>query len=244
MPFSPEVKEEALSRSGRRCCICLQFKGIKVEVHHIEPEAQSHDNSLANAIPLCFDCHTDAGHYNAKHPKGNRYTSGELRKHRDRLWKLVAEGRICPEGNLDIQFIELIARAFDRAAFKTPFRQEGRMESFEKAINDTLLALNTGVLRTLDNQVIVDIGFGKSSVSDDEWRKAFNQIERRLHKLRSDVAQALADGSLKCCNEYCYCGDDGVIRSLDSQRAMIIEAVNAILIEGGVPPIDNLLAIQ
>ena len=127
MSFAQDVKEEALLRSGRRCCVCLRFKGIKVEVHHIDPKAKSHDNSLQNAIALCFDCHTDAGHYNQKHPKGNKFSPSELRKHRDRLWALVADGKILPEGNLDACFLKFIAKTFDRAVFKTPFRQEGRM---------------------------------------------------------------------------------------------------------------------
>jgi hypothetical protein len=239
MPFPPEIKEEALSRSRRRCCICLKFKGVKIEVHHIKPEAASHDNSLANAIPLCFDCHSDAGHYNSRHPKGNRYTLGELRKHRDRLWKLVAEGKVLPEGNLDSRFLELLTRAFDRAAFKTPFRQEGRMESFERAIDDTLLAMNTGVLRTRDGHVIADIGFGKTSLANDDWRKGLGRVEKMLYNLRSFVATALADGNLKCCHERCYCGSDSTIESLDVQRAEIVDTVNAILISAGFQAIEN-----
>lgn len=69
MPFLPKVREEALVKSGRRCCVCLHYKGVKIEVHHIEPESVSHDNTISNAIALCFDCHAEAGHYNPKHPK-------------------------------------------------------------------------------------------------------------------------------------------------------------------------------
>lgn len=38
-----------------------------------------------NAIPLCLDCHADQTSYDHKHPKGTKYTSQELRQHRD-LW--------------------------------------------------------------------------------------------------------------------------------------------------------------
>jgi hypothetical protein len=242
MPFAPDVKEEALLRSGRRCCVCLRFKGVRVEVHHIVPEAKSHDNSLRNAITLCFDCHADAGHYNPKHPKGSKFRPSELRKHRDRLWRLVANGKIPPEGNLDAHFLAFIAKAFDRAAFKTPFRQEGRMESFDKAIDDTLLAINTGVLRTRDNQIVADVGFGKSALVDADWRKSLNQVERRLHRLRASVAKALAAGDLKSCHEYCYCGNARTIDGLDAKRADIIRTINLVLSSAGILPIENVLA--
>jgi len=241
MPFPPNIKQQALAKSGRRCCICLRFKGIKVEVHHIVPEAKSKDNSLNNAITLCFDCHSDAGHYNVKHPKGNKLTPNELRKHRDRLWKLVSEGKVLPEGNLDGQYIQLLSKAFDRAAFKTPFKDEGRMDDFEKAIDDTLLALNTGVLRTRDNQVVSDIGIGKSSIINAKWRRHLNSVEKELCSLRAFVAKSLADGTMKSCHAYCYCGDPHQIGEIDRKRAGIIDSVNAVLSDAGFVPLPNIL---
>jgi hypothetical protein len=92
--FSREVKEEALVKSGRRCCVCREFKGIGIEIHHIDPEAQGGADTLENAIALCFDCHCAAGHYNADHPRGSKYSPRELKRHRDRHWKDVEEGRI------------------------------------------------------------------------------------------------------------------------------------------------------
>lgn len=203
MTFPSEVKLQALAKSGRRCCLCLRFKGVKIEVHHIVPESVSHDNSLDNAITLCFDCHADAGHYNPKHPKGNKLTPAELQKHRNRLWRLTEERKVLPEMNLDCQFLKLTRMAFDRPAFTTPFRQEGRMEDFDKAIDDTVLALNTGLLRTRDNQVVKDIGFGKSSLINADWNLLLNDVEGKMLQLRSEVAKALAVGRLKCCHAHC-----------------------------------------
>jgi hypothetical protein len=31
-------------------------------------------DSPANGIPLCLDCHANVEHYNAKHPRGNKFT--------------------------------------------------------------------------------------------------------------------------------------------------------------------------
>jgi DUF971 family protein len=54
---------------------------------------------------------------------------------------LVSEGKVLPDGNLDSTFIALMARAFDRAAFKTRFKEEGRMEvEFSDGITHSLPA--------------------------------------------------------------------------------------------------------
>lgn len=86
MPFSTEVREEALIKSARCCCICHRFTGIKIEVHHITQESKGGANTIDNAIALCFDCHAEAGHYNPQHPRGTKYSPRELIKHRDNWW--------------------------------------------------------------------------------------------------------------------------------------------------------------
>jgi len=87
MPFPPQVKTEALVACGRCCCVCNRFCGVRIECHHIVPEAQGGDDSLENCIPLCFDCHAEAEHYNPRHPKGNKFSIEELRGHRDRWYR-------------------------------------------------------------------------------------------------------------------------------------------------------------
>ncbi len=96
MPFPISIKEEALVRSRRRCCLCKKFAGRNIEVHHIVQEKDGGPNTLENAIPLCFDCHADVGHYNDQHPKGNKYTSAELRRHRDEWWQWCNKNPYAP----------------------------------------------------------------------------------------------------------------------------------------------------
>jgi len=86
MPFSKSIKEEALLNSRRCCCICHKFVGVYTNVHHIIQEASGGPNTLKNAVVLCLRCHGEVGHYNPKHPIGNKYSKEELRKHRDRWW--------------------------------------------------------------------------------------------------------------------------------------------------------------
>ena len=92
MAFSEEVKNRSLLACGRRCCICHAFCGTKMEVHHIKPEAEGGEDTFENAIPLCFNCHADVGHYNPKHPKGNRYSKRELIQHRKKWYERVRSG--------------------------------------------------------------------------------------------------------------------------------------------------------
>ena len=94
MGFSRAIREKALVLAARRCCVCRRFKGVGVEVHHITPLAHGGENSLDNAIVLCFDCHCAAGHYNPRHPKGTKYSPGELRKHRDDWFQRVRDSGV------------------------------------------------------------------------------------------------------------------------------------------------------
>jgi hypothetical protein len=83
--------ESLLVACHRRCCICHRFCGVRIEVDHIEPAGTPASGSVENAIPLCFDCHAEAHHYNPKHPKGRKFTPGELRQHKEQWLGLCKE---------------------------------------------------------------------------------------------------------------------------------------------------------
>jgi hypothetical protein len=108
MSFSPKVKEDALVECGRCCCICHIFCGLKIEIHHIRPRAEDGENTLENAIPLCFNCHADMRSYDANHPKGTKYTESELRRHRDSWFKKVRESNGVPNGNSVVETDKII----------------------------------------------------------------------------------------------------------------------------------------
>lgn len=91
LTFPPAIRQEALVKSKRHCCICQEFAGRSTEVHHIVPEADGGSNELENTIVLCLRCHAEAGHYNPKHPIGNKYSPKELRRLRDAWWRWCAE---------------------------------------------------------------------------------------------------------------------------------------------------------
>ena len=83
MGFSKKIKNDVLVACSRHCAICKVFQGPHIEVHHIVPESEGGAHTFDNAIPLCYKCHGEVRAYNDKHPKGNKYSYDELRRHRD-----------------------------------------------------------------------------------------------------------------------------------------------------------------
>jgi len=61
-----------------------------MELHHIDPDGP---DTAENCIPLCFNCHAEAGSYNPAHPKGRKLTFSEIKGHRDRWYQSVREGK-------------------------------------------------------------------------------------------------------------------------------------------------------
>lgn len=102
---------------GRRCCLCHRFCGVGMECHHIEPPTEGGENTFANCIPLCFDCHAEVGHYSPNHPKGTKFSTAELRSHRDRWYTQFSTGL---PGDAPREHLEL-----DRTLAKTVVRTLG-----------------------------------------------------------------------------------------------------------------------
>lgn len=42
---------------------------------------------MDNAIPLCFDCHSEVMRYNDQHPLGTKYKTEELKKRREQVYE-------------------------------------------------------------------------------------------------------------------------------------------------------------
>lgn len=90
MGFSQSVADEVLVRCRRHCCLCDEFVGHKIELHHIKAVADGGDDSIDNCIPLCFNCHAEVKSYDPRHPKGRKFTEAELKGHRDKCYAKYA----------------------------------------------------------------------------------------------------------------------------------------------------------
>jgi hypothetical protein len=121
MGFSKAIKSEILVLCARHCCVCHKPKGLNIEVHHIVPQEQGGADALDNAIALCFDCHADAGHYFAGHPKGVKLSPDELQKHKAAWIAIVAKNGITEPKSV---FAELTLKDKDTCVFKPEFLEE------------------------------------------------------------------------------------------------------------------------
>ena len=134
--------------------------------------------SSENGIWLCQSCSklidTDT----------TRYSKAVLLE-----WKKAAElsalseiEKISPIQSMeeDKAIIKFFVQCFDRPAFQDDIYQEGRMEDFDKAIEDTLIALNTGVMRTRDGEKLKQAE-GKSAIQNPIWRKKLDTIADMLN---------------------------------------------------------------
>ena len=87
MPFDTRVRTKALLWCDRHCCLCKKACGVNIEVHHLVPESEGGGNDIDNAIPLCFDCHSEVMRYNDQHPRGTKYKVEELKARREQIYE-------------------------------------------------------------------------------------------------------------------------------------------------------------
>jgi hypothetical protein len=60
-------------------------------LHHIQPIENGGDDSIENAIPLCFECHAEVQLYNPAHPRGRKFRPDELRDHKEQWLQICAK---------------------------------------------------------------------------------------------------------------------------------------------------------
>jgi hypothetical protein len=87
MPFDEKVRTKTLLWCDRHCCLCKKACGANIEVHHLVPENEGGSKDIDNAIPLCFDCHSEVMRYNEQHPRGTKYKVDELKARRDQVYE-------------------------------------------------------------------------------------------------------------------------------------------------------------
>jgi hypothetical protein len=90
--FPRDQVTELLKACHRRCCICHRFCGVKIETDHIIPAADGGPDTIDNAIPVCFECHSEIHSYNDKHPRGRKFLPEELRGHKQQ-WLAICKNR-------------------------------------------------------------------------------------------------------------------------------------------------------
>lgn len=179
--FKQAEVDALLAATGRRCCLCGKLH--RVQVHHIVSRYQGGSDDIDNGIPLCPNCHDEVHTGYAPGRTTRTYSAAELEQHRERAIGLATkQGQWAPGTDLWEQDKELVlfyAQCLDRPAFRTYFHQELSFASFDRAMEDTLLALNTGYWRTRDD-ALIDRGKGKAHLVSPEWGRLFNELREPL----------------------------------------------------------------
>ncbi|WP_371371005.1 hypothetical protein [Sporomusa aerivorans] len=112
------------------------------------------------------------------------------------------------------------------------------MESFDKAIEDTITAINTGALRARDG-TILQTSRGKAFLSNISWRRKMNAIVDLLRALRERYELAVRSddihlGSVNGGKQF-YCINDCQLGAwFDLTRVEILKIFSEICDEAGI----------
>lgn len=199
MPFPRAEVDVLLAKCHRRCCICHRFCGTKIETDHIVPYAQSQDNNIQNAIPVCFECHAEIHSYNDKHPRGRKFRPEELRQHKDQ-WLTICDEK--PEvmllaawdrdvGPLQALMDEL---EYNRMVIQcSPENNRGALfqnTQFKRAIKEGMIAILQEDLKTSILEAYVSIScanqFIFAEVNQDVKMKSSGSITMRAREALED----------------------------------------------------------
>ena len=196
----------------------------------MSPEIRS---SYENGIWLCQTCSKLID------SDSTRFTNELLS-----IWKKSAEiaafselstSNYSPDSfNEDKNLIRFYIQCFDRPAFQHPIVQEGKMEDFQKAIEDTMIALNTGILKTRNGEILKK-SEGKSLITNDSWREKFNVITDMLVAIKQKLEIGKTDGVFWSDENGYYCFSDiGIAVWFDKTREEILKILFSVCEEAEI----------
>ena len=183
------------------------------------------------------------------------YSSEELRLHRKRTIDHVKdEGRWKPGNSVwksDRELILFYAQCLDRPAFRTHFHQELSFAAFDRAMEDTLIALGTGYWRLRDG-TLISRAKGKASIASKSWHDKLDQIASVIDEIRSRFHESVGFnrmgyqihgpgfGDFEMEFGPRFRGDRDLGSWMDGRRNQAIDLMNSILSEIGHPPLTGI----
>jgi hypothetical protein len=183
MAFAQADIDTLLARTGRMCAVCNRRHGV--QVHHIVPRHLGGSDDASNAIPLCPNCHDEV---HAKYAPGRTtrvYTERELRTHLAQAISLATRQANLLPGNddweRDIELVRFYGYCLDRPVFRTHFHNELSFADFDQALEDTVLALDTGLWRTRDG-TLIERATGKRGLVNVTWREKMDAVVVSIRK--------------------------------------------------------------
>ncbi len=176
--FPKDDVAKLLVKCHRRCCICHRFCGVKIEIDHIVQKADNGSDTIDNAIPVCFECHAEIHSYNNRHPRGRKFTSAELRGHKDQ-WLTICTNN--PE------FMLKATRNSDVGPLQSLIDEL----EFNSVVAEFSQSSQQGCL-FLDSQFLRAIQEGAIAMLDDDIKKSILAAYRAVGRANQFIASAAA----------------------------------------------------
>ncbi len=188
MTVPAELAETILVKCGRCCCVCRRFRPIQLQVHHIVPKSEGGLDELYNLTALCLTCHSDV---HTRRPFTRRFTVQELRRHRDAVFELIADGKLLPP---DQDLDALVRRSTVRNL--TRVRQ---LAVSAQDLDDTAIELLVAAASSEYGILVLSEGMGGASIQAGQLHESLFQEPRKLaeykHALQQLRRKKLVDGS-------------------------------------------------
>jgi hypothetical protein len=178
-----------------------------METDHIVPKEEGGDDSIENAIPVCFECHAEVHGYNDKHPRGRKFLPEELRRHKEQWLQicqdhpdvLVSAGRVSDVGPLQALIDELVLNA--KIATRMHPRDQGckfHEEQFLRAIHVGSVAILRDEIREAVLEAYVAMGAANQVVEaawrhskvSDAWAEGVNEARERINDAKPKIETA------------------------------------------------------
>lgn len=178
MSFNNNEASKLLAECHRCCCICHKYCGNKIELHHIKQKSKGGNDSIKNAIPVCFECHAEIGSYNPNHPRGRQFTPYELKLHKEQ-WLELCKNK--PEIFTSLQKAEVgpLQALIDELEFNEKLLEQTKGALYCKFyIHQFIRAIREGVISIITEEL-------KDSILDTYFliEKANVQIEKHIISL-------------------------------------------------------------
>ena len=203
--FNQKDVDDLLVRCHRRCCICHRFCGVKIETDHIVPASEGGPSNIDNAIVVCFECHAEIHSYNDQHPRGRKFRTEELRKHKEQWLSICSErpevllqvswdSDVGPLQALidELEFNRIVANSSGANDHGCAFLDD----QFRRAIREGSVATMAEDLKKVILEAYVAIGRANRDVAavvsgSKEWAEASNKAADSIIKAKPmiDTAQ-------------------------------------------------------
>lgn len=151
----------------------------------------------------------------------------------------------------DRDLILFYAHCLDRPAFRSYFHQELSFADFDHAMEDTLIALNTGYWRLRDG-TLIERATGKASIVSTPWRDKLDKVVSVIEEIRLRFHESLGFnrmlyqmrgprwGDFEMEFGQLLRGDNDLGEWMGAKRNEAIKLMNQILAEVAHPPLAGI----